>query len=364
MMDIYIFYIIEIATLVIAAFVLVAGLIVRKGKNGDLDRVLQIALFVGLLSAVSLFAQYYANTWMADLAVRNIWLGAFLTAILNCGKEFFTLLIIMFWNMYVDYCTYKSYDHVRKKLKKSLLLMCVVSAVFTLIYMIVVALPFPDSMITGVMTTFVIVSFGIQLLYVINAVGIVWSARKMRKPPTFLRLDLFLIPIAVGCIMYFFNIILGIHDVRNLCYAIAVLLTFLTLMRRGRYVDPATGFYNRTFLRSMNEYMEKNGYPNSIGVYFTAPGSEGKLVPILDSLKPSDSEIFSLGENEYLLMSGPQKESVIRLLIKTVKLKTAQEDSSLSVSTAYAIRDKEESTEAFTRRLPFTSVRHTGNRAS
>lgn len=351
MMDLYIFYIIEIITLVIAAFVLVAGLIVRKGKNGDLDRVLQIALFVGLLSSVSLFAQFYANTWMADLAVRNIWLGAFLTAVLNCGKEFFALLIIIYWNMYVDYCTYKSYDHVRKKLKKTLLLVSVVSAVFTLIYMIVVALPFPDSMIIGVMTTFVIVSFGIQLLYVINAVWIVWSARKRRKPPTFLRLDLFLIPIAVGFIMYLFNITLGIHDVRNLCYAVAVLLTFLTLMRRGRYVDPATGFYNRTFLSSMNEYMEKNGYPNSIGVYFKAPESEGKLIPILDSLKPSDAEIFSFGKDEYLLMSGPQKESVIRLLIKSVNLKAAEEGCGFTVQTAYAIRGKDETPEAFTKRL-------------
>jgi hypothetical protein len=68
-------------------------------------------------------------------------------------------------------------------------------------------------------------------------------------------------------------------------------------------------------------------------------------------LVPSDAEIFFIGENEYLLMSGPQKESVLKLLIKTVKLKAAAEDSSLEIDTAYAIREKEETAEDFTKRL-------------
>ena len=58
-----------------------------------------------------------------------------------------------------------------------------------------------------------------------------------------------------------------------------------------------------------------------------------------------------LGEDEYLLMAGPQKESVLRLLIKSVELGLAEEDKTLEVKSAYAVREQEESTEDFTKQL-------------
>ena len=98
-------------------------------------------------------------------------------------------------------------------------------------------------------------------------------------------------------------------------------------------------------------FFVRNGYPNGVGVYFEAPRSEGKLIPVLNSVKPDDSEIFSLGEDKYLLMAGQQKESVLRFLIRSVKLGLAEEDSSLSVTEDYAVRHKDESSADFTKRL-------------
>ena len=344
----YTFYTIEISTLVIIAFLLVAGLIFRKEKSREMKRILQIAVFAGLISAETLFFEYFNSTLSVALQSHSAGLCAFVVAILLCVKEFFTLLIILFWNLYVDFCLYKSDDHVRKKMRWSLILVCVVSGTFTLIYVPLCILSPASQLPVVIWNLFIAISLSIQLFYVINAIWIVWSARKRRQPPTFLRLDLFLIPIAVG---YALSLIPEFPDIRNLSYAIAVLLTWITLRMRGRYVDPTTGFYNQTFLRSMNEYMEKRGFPNGVGVLFKVPEHGEKLIPILDGLKPSDAEIFFLGENACLLMSGPQKESVLRLLIKTVKLKTAQEDKTLTISTAFAIREKEESMEDFTRRL-------------
>lgn len=73
-------------------------------------------------------------------------------------------------------------------------------------------------------------------------------------------------------------------------------------------MDPISGLYNRQYLLAMNAYMEKKGYPNGIGIYFGAPHSHGKLVGILDQTKPNDAEIFSIGEDEYLMMAGLQSE--------------------------------------------------------
>ncbi len=342
------FYIIEISTIMIAVLLLATGLAVRKSGNRELDRVLQITLFVGLLSGLTLFFEYYLSTLAGPLNSYSVWLTAFISAILSCAREFLTLLIIVFWNMFVDYSMYKSYDHVRKKLKKSLILVSLVSGIFTVLYATAQVYSPIFNLPVIIWNTFYILSLVIQVLYVINAIWIVWSGKNMRKPPTFLRLDLFLIPIAVGYTLY---LIPGVPDIRNLSYAVAAGLTFITLMKRGRYVDAVTGFYNKTFLRSMNEYMEKHGYPNGTGVYFKAKANGAKLIPVLENLKPSDAEIFFIGENEYLLMSGPQKESVLKLLIKTVKLKAAAEDSSLEIDTAYAIREKEETAEDFTKRL-------------
>ena len=55
--------------------------------------------------------------------------------------------------------------------------------------------------------------------------------------------------------------------------------------------------------------------------------------------------------DEYLLMAGIQRESVLKLLIKSVKLGLAEKDSSLTVTGDYSIRQKDESSSDFTKRL-------------
>ena len=352
------FYLIEISSIVIAAFLLLTAVIAGNRKSREWNMILRIVLSVLLLSVLTLFYDFYNGNSAELLIRRNLsWLSAFLTAVLNCAKEFFTLLIILFWNMFVDYCTCKSYDHIRKKQKKGLILVGAVSAFFTVAYAYAMVFATDLRVAVVIWNTFFFLNLGIQLLFVVNAIWIVWSGRKRRKPPTFLRLDLFLIPVTAGYILFS---IPGVPDIRNLSFAVGAALTVIALMRRGSYVDAETGFYNRTFLRSMNEYMEKHGYPNSIGVYFSAPGSEGKLIPILDSLKPADAEFFSFGKDEYLLLSGPQKESVIRLLIRSVNLKAEQEGCDFTVQTAYAIRGKEETPEAFTKKLSEMTVKCDG----
>ena len=97
--------------------------------------------------------------------------------------------------------------------------------------------------------------------------------------------------------------------------------------------------------------MEKSGYPNATGICFKAPGSAGKLIPVLNGMKPADAEIFSLGEDQFLVMAGPQSESAIRLMIKGAAMKAAEIDRSMVIESSYAVRQKDESTEAFTKRL-------------
>ena len=282
-------------------------------------------------------------------------------------RELIILFIIICWNRFVDFVVYKSLDHVKKKYKRAI----IPAALFACIPIIIKYVRSPVFRELADLKRILAEWLGnwcyiLQFYYVANAIWIAWKSNKERKAPTCLRLDVFVIPLVAG---YAFNYIYAIlpvdiwinypflidwlttFDARFPFLVLAAVLTWGTVKKRYRYMDQINGFYNKEFLADMNDYMEKSGYPNGIGVYFKVPRSEGRLIPVLNSIKPEDSEIFSLGEDEYLLMAGPQKESVIRLLIKSVKLGLAGVDDSLAVTSDYLIREKEESPEAFTKRL-------------
>ena len=310
--------------------------------------------------------------WLCDPAWRSIegdkvyLVMEKLESFLYLAREVLVLLIIVCWNRFVDYVVYRSFDHVKKKYKRAIVPALIISAV--LIGVRLLSSPAYRSInapLNYVLDWLGFACYVLEFYYVANAVWIAWESTKERKAPTFLRMDVFVIPLIVGFLFNYLVLFLpegvslfGIQlydwlgfDSRFPFLLLAAVLTWRTVEKRYRYMDPANGFYNKDFLFDMNSYMEKNGYPNGVGVYFQSPGSEGKLIPVLNQQKPADAEIFSVGEDAYLLMAGPQKESVLRLLVKSVELGLAEADASLKVKSAYAVREKDESTEAFTKRL-------------
>ncbi len=340
----------ELVSIIIIAFLLLTNDHLKKRDTIESKRIFGIAVLSATGSLINTLITIYDFYGHVEPGTQWYVAHAFLMAFSCCLKEMMSLQIMISWNLFVDYGINRSYDHVIKKYRRILIPCIVISVLFIAVYTITDSFAEYTGTAVSVMTGFIYLCEVLQLVMAVNAVWIVISAKQRRKPPSFLRLDVFIIPVALG---YILNLIPAIPkcDYRSICTAIAVVLTWRSVKKRYQYVDPFTGFYNRAFLSSMNEYMEKSGYPNGIGVYFRAPESNGKLIPVLDALKPADSEIFSLGEDEYLLLAGPQKESVIRLLIKSIELKAAEENSSLKINSAFCIREENESTEAFTKRL-------------
>ncbi len=337
-----------------AAILITAGLIftdahLRRRDTVESKRVFNIAILT-ILSAAVCVIQYCYDDRLYTAENKEKLIFVIPAVLLSCMKEMMALQVVIGWNMFVDFAIYRSYDHVYKKHRRSLIPCIVVSVVFCLIYIIIASFFSVGGLLVSIMRGFSALCFLLQMVFVVNAILIVVKAKKGRKPPSFLRLDAFLIPVALGYVMSFIPIAWD-YDYRSVCLAVAVVLTWRSVVNRYKYVDPYTGFYNREFLSSMNEYMEKSGYPNGVGVVFKAPGSGGKLIPVLDAMKPADAELFSLGEDEYLLMAGPQTESVLRLLVKSVKLKAKEFDGIENIESSYAIRGKDETSEAFTRRL-------------
>ncbi|WP_034444054.1 hypothetical protein [Butyrivibrio sp. AE2032] len=335
----------------------------RRRDTVESKRIFQIAVLIAVAAFFDMFITWVDWTFYVEPGEKGALFHAIFIALLNVAREMVALQVVVGWNLYVDYAIFHSYEHVQKKFKKSFIPAVIISVIFIVVYMALTEGFFYE----GFQTVQAIAAFGyiciaLQVFYLINAIQIVLKAHKGRKPPSFLRLDAFLVPVILGFFIYLtqilmqygllpFNRILMQNEVRDLCLAIAVVLTWISVRNRYKYVDPVTGLYNREFLSSMNEYMEKSGYPNGIGICFKAPGSEGKLIPVLNSIKPMDAEIFSLGKDEYLVMAGPQSQGAIRLLIKAATLRASETDSSMKVESSYAIRQKEESPEAFTNRL-------------
>ncbi len=345
-----VFYIIEFSAIAIIAVLLLADKSLRKRDTIDSKRIFHLAILVVLCSVLEMAGATYMRfcTVTPDESAYLFYLIP--SAVFLVLREIFSIQIIFGWNLFIDYGINKSYDHVRaksRKIRPPILILCIVIAVS---YVVFYTIFDGGYLAVRIVNGLCLICYIIQLIYVINAIWIVLCARKRRTPPSFLWLEVFLIPVVFGYAANYIPVFQS-YDLRNICMAIAVVLTWVTVVRRKRYINPYNGFYNRKFLLSMNEYMEKRGYPNGIGVYFHTPSGGEKLIPALNSQKPADSEIFSLGDNEFLLMAAPQKESLIRLLIRIVKLKAAEEDDTLEIQSSYTVREKDESPADFTKRL-------------
>ena len=339
---------------------------IRKRDTIDAKNVFWILVLI----VAGMFVDWigWTNDMIWSFAVEDelIPVTAILGSLCFLAREALFLQIIVFWNRFVDYAVYRSLDHVKKKYRRAILPALSISCIFIAVHLIQ-SRHYREfaSPINICMDLMGFLCYVLQFYYLANAIWIAWKSTKERKAPTFLRVDRFIIPMIIGFLLNYL-VVLVPDDIFKRYYSlfewfgfdtrfpfllISAILTWQTVEKRYRYMDPANGFYNKEFLSDMNDYMEKSGYPNGVGVYFRSPGSKGKLIPVLNQLKPADAEIFSLGEDEYLLMAGPQKESVLRLLIKSVELGLAEEDKTLEVKSAYAVREQEESTEDFTKQL-------------
>ncbi len=350
-MDNALFKVIEYIIVTITPLVVLVSCILRhehlrKRDTVDAVRIFRISMLI-IVAVVMEPLLYLVSTlffsFLSDASMLSI---GYFVILVGITFEVLTLIIIIEWNKFVDYVIYKSQDHVKRKLKRAILMTALISIPFFIYYFF-----FDDtSTMMAILQGLLLLIYFMEVFYVGNAIWIVLKASKRRKPPTKLRLDAFIIPLILGYISAT-GLVPVDYDLRFVFLSIGILLTWRRVEKRYEYMDPITGLYNRQYLMAMNEYMEKKGYPNGIGIYFGAPGSNGKLVDILDQIKPEDAEIFSIGEDEYLMMAGSQSESAIKWVIKSLRVGVEDLGNPYQVNAGYTLRGDDETYEAFTKRL-------------
>ena len=259
-------------------------------------------------------------------------------------------LLVLLWMLFVDHCVYKSLEHFKKRYPPYFvmagigILISAVSSCFT----ISISLRQETTMwaVVMVLDTFIVLPV-LQLIFAVTAYRIVAGYRKERRPPLFLRLSVFIIPVVAGCVIG------GIvhSSFASLGFAIGLLLTWKIQGNRSRYMDRDSGFYTQDFLRVMYDHLEKRGYLNGKGVIFSAPGNTDALVKAVSQLDYDNIELFLLEDGKVLLTTGEQKQEAMELIIRFVEACASEADPPFTVSTEIIERGEGESAGAFTERI-------------
>ena len=264
-------------------------------------------------------------------------------------------LLTLLWMIFVDYCVYKSPDHIKKRYMPYYILagVGILFSAVSIFSMIRSYLNMPLPMVVIMLLDTFIVMPVIQLIFVITAYRIVAGHRKERRPPLFLRLSAFIVPVVIGCVLG----VLVHSSLRSLGFAIGLLLTLRIQGNRSRYIDPDTGFYNKDFLQLMYEHLEKNGYLKGICIVFSAPDRKDELIKAVGQLDYDNSEVFLFADGKVLLTTGEQKKEAVELIIRYVSAVASAADPPFAAYTDTIERSEGESAGSFTARIFETAGR-------
>ncbi len=305
-----------------------------------------LAIFEGAVNVINDVVYFIID--IMNLYTESIFLQALQSAALFFSESVSVLLTLL-WMIFVDFCVYKSRDHIRKRyptyyvIAGAAILFSGLSMYFT-----IASFPKPNlqTVLLMLASTFVVLPV-IQLIFAITAYRIAALYKMERRPPLFLRLSVFIIPVVAGCVSGTL-----IHPCfRSLGFAAGLLLTLRVQGNRSRYIDQDTGFYTRDFLRVMYDHLEKKGYLNGVGIIFSAPERSSLLIKAVSHLDYDNSEIFLLEGGKVLYTTGEQKKETMELIIRYVKNCISGEDPSAEINAEIIERGKDESAGSFTERI-------------
>ncbi|MCR5790295.1 MAG: hypothetical protein K6G83_10460 [Lachnospiraceae bacterium] len=257
-------------------------------------------------------------------------------------EEILYLLTILQWMIFVDYSLYRSRDHIRRRYKHALIPVIVVAG--SGIAQTVI------SIMTGEMTDAMIVSvyilefcnFAVELGYILTAVILVKKYDKQNREPKFLRLEAFIIPFVLGTLF-------RLYDASFM--ALGIVLTYGSILRRDRYLDHETGFYNRDFLEYRGKYRDEKEYEGGNGILITAAGHGKEMAELLRKLKPAGALLFALGGDCFLLLSESIRGSAVKMAVMTITEAAEASEAAFTPEIRTAVRGREETAGAFAARL-------------
>ncbi len=336
--------------LLVAAFF---GLLVFVLLNGNLrkhERTEDRFIFTEcILMLCSLFSEIlYSVSWHIDQRWAN-----YLMYTLPTVVELFYMLAIMQWMVFVDFCLYRSRDHIRRRYKHALIPILAVEVADALQSFVIYGMGGETAPMLAFAYYMQFIKLFVELLYIITAVRLVTRYERESREPAFLRLDAFIIPFVLGCFFRYYS---------GPLMVLGIILTYLAAIRRDRYLDPDTGLFNRDYLDFLGKYRDRKKYGGGNGILIEARGHGEDMAALLTELRPADSDVFILNKDRFLLLSESVKDSAVKMAVMTITEETKASEKPYTPVITSVSRKKDESAGMFLRRLSDFSASYDATR--
>ena len=281
----------------------VIGIVIIFLKNEPLrkhKRPIDVLVFRALALVLTQIILEYLNVPL--FSMENGW-AVILYNILYVIIEMLYLAIILQWLICVDYSLHHSMDHIRRRYRHAALPIFIVG-VLDIIRVFVYIRTLDIGSFRDVGTDLLHVLYlALEICYILTAVMLVKRHEKERREPSFLRLEAFIIPFAIGAIVRF-------YDAPMLAFG--MIFTYAAMSRRDKYIDFNSGLYNSGFLDCIGEYWDKKGYLDASAMLALATGHEKEMAGILLNIRIPDCYIINLGEGSFVLLSPEVRRSALK----------------------------------------------------
>ncbi|MCR5251282.1 MAG: hypothetical protein K6E50_11810 [Lachnospiraceae bacterium] len=318
-----------------AALLLMAGLLLFSGHLRRHKRI-EGKIFFALCVLTMIFAFLNAGSHAMHYQDYDKWI--LVAKICRMLSDIVPIFILFQWLVFVDYTLYQSRDNLLRRYKFAfvLILLCILLLFVNLFTGI--AYEFERDLFAHAHLPFYIM-LAIEYFFLLLSVFVIIQYRVSHKGQGFFAGFPFVIPVILGVACNDIHPNLGTFAIGT---SVGLLLMFLFMYRGIRLVDEESGFFKAELLEFLKKYPADRS-DGGTGILFSA--ESGDLIPILQDWKPKDSIILELSEGKYLLLSGGQAESAIRLLIECVEEEAAE--AGIKLTARYERQKKGESSETF-----------------
>ena len=279
---------------------------IRKRRRTE-DRIM-FNVFIVLVGLHLLRLSYQAYQYLSS----EIDIGLF---IFPGFIELFYAFTILIWLVFVDYCMFRSLEHIKRKFRFAWIipLIILVSEICTNYIAFGVVFKYDD--IESIFTAVKVVNILyiskciIYMCFILTASHVVIKRSEESREPRFLRLGVFIIPFLLGTLF-------RAYDASFV--TLGIVLTYAVVKKRDRYIDNETGFYNRDYLDYLSVFRDKKKYLGGDGVIIAAPGNGEDMIEILKEFRPANSDIFILAEDRFLLLSETVRDVAVDTMKQTI----------------------------------------------
>ena len=256
--------------------------------------------------------------------------------------EMLYLFNVLQWLVFVDYCLYRSMDHIRRRYRHAALPVVgvlVLDIIHTLVAVKIIHIGEADIYLKMLMETGKI---AIEISYILTAIYIERKHAKESREPQFLRLEAFIIPFLFGALFRYYDASM---------MGFGIILTYQAVKRRDAFLDPKTDFYNRDFLLYLARYRDRKKYPPMSAIGFYVPGHGDALSELLGEVKPEHCSVAAYEKDRFLLLNDELTPSAEKMAVSLVTEECKLLAPPFEPEAFIAKQGKEESAEAFINRL-------------